>query len=153
MHAPALALAAFTTAASAAGQAAVLNSCNFDVHIWTIGADGATERGAFKQGKSWTEDYGSGTRELKVSTDEDALSNGSTQTSLVYVVDGNNETVSYDLYNVFGSPFDSLLVKTNDEECDDIQWEDGETIEGSQYRSCGADASVALVLCGSQTEE
>ena len=153
MHATALALAAFTTAASAAGQASVLNSCDSDIHIWTVGSDGPTERGPFKQGKSWTEDYGSGTREIKASTDEDALANGSTQTSLVYVLNSDNETVSYDLYNVFGSPFDSVVVKTDDEECDDIEWEDGNMVDGSQYRSCSADASVQLVLCGSQTEE
>lgn len=152
MHAPALVLAAFTTAASAAGQAAVLNNCDSDVYIWTVGDDGATERGAFKQGKSWTEDYGSGTREIKVSTDEDALANSSTQTSLVYGIN-NDESVSYDLYNVFGSPFNSLVVEVDDDECDDIQWEDGNPPGGIQYRYCSADASVTLVLCGEQTEE
>lgn len=74
------------------------------------------------------------------------------KTSLVYTADSDNKTVSYDRYNVFGSPFDSFLVKPNDEECEDIQWEDGEAIAGSQNKTCSTDASVALILCGAQTE-
>lgn len=152
MHYTTLALAAFTTAAAAAGQASIVNNCDFPVYLWSVGDGEATERGAFNPGKTWTEDYEEGTREIKISQMEDGISNGNTQSGLVYAV--NDGEVSYDLYHVLGTFFSSLTVETDkegdSEECDSIVWEDGP--KGTSKKTCSSDASVTLTLCADKED-
>ena len=151
MHYTAAALAAFATAAAAAGQASVQNNCDFPVYIWSVAVGNeTTERGEFQPGKSWTEDYGEGTRELKIAQVEDALEGGDPQSSLVYTV--AEGYVRYSLTHVLGTFFADLKAEgdSDEESCEAIIWENGP--KGGLQSYCSSDASVTLTLCGDSEE-
>ena len=144
MHYTTIAVAAFSTAAAAAGQATILNNCDFDVWLWSVGDNKMTDRGAFKPGKTWTEDLEEGTHEIKIAKGENGIADGSPQGGLVYAV--SEDTVSYELYHVLGEDFGSMRV------ADDTNCRREEVPEGSGIEICSSESNVTLNVCGDKEE-
>lgn len=150
-----LATAAFAAGAAAEGMVQVINQCDKPVYLVTVHNDaGGEELGKFEKEENWATTYEDGTREVKVSSDGDAYEVGASQTSLAYNV--HDGRVIFDLYNIFGTEFDSLVVETkggDDDKCEGIFWEDGEKPEGSQSRECSSDTDITLTICGGKGDK
>ena len=155
MHSTIFAAAAFAaTAAASNAMVMVVNQCDKDTYMTTSHNDGESEiLGRFRKEDNFANALKEeGQHEIKASPDGDAWSNAGSQTSLVYVLEGDE--VTFDLYNIFGAGYDSLLVEAEgDDECEPIVWADGEQPAGSQSRTCKSEASITLTLCGKPGEK
>lgn len=148
----ALALAAATTPlVSAAGYARVVNQCDKDVTLWSVGSeiDGPhtidAKGGVY--GEKFHKDPVTGGIALKITQEPDGLYTGAPQLIYSYSLEGNQ--VWYDLSAVFGNVFDGkeLVEKSDNEDCPAIVWEDGTPPGGSQVKDCEANDHVTLTLC------
>ncbi|KAJ9134534.1 hypothetical protein NKR19_g8633 [Coniochaeta hoffmannii] len=145
----ALALAA-ATAVSAVGKARVVNNCDTDVSVWSVGSniDGPWRLAA--HGGTFSEDYvrdpRTGGKALKITIPADGLWTGAPQTNFAYSLDGDK--IWYDLSDVFGDPFaGKKLVVSSAATCPSIVWPSGTNPGGSQVKVCGSDQDVVLTLC------
>ena len=147
MRSAALAVYAFSAAAAAAGTASIQNNCELEVYLWAAGNREASPLGRFAQGQGFSGALEEGLNELKITIEEDALDAGGVLTSLAYRLDG--DTVSYDVYNIFESPYSSLIVEAEGGEgdCGSIEWPEGEPIPGNNAKGCSSDADITLTLC------
>lgn len=144
------AVLSFTTATLALGQAKVINNCNFDVSVWSVGANIAGPWRLTKNGGTYAEtfvkDAVTGGKALKVTIPEDGLFTGAPQTDFAYNLDGTQ--VFYDLSDVFGDPFSGhKLFVSGSKDCPSINWPTGVSPGGSQVKVCGSATDVTFVLC------
>ena len=148
----ALALAAVSTVTAAdVGQARVVNNCDFGVSLWAVGTniDGPYKLGP--HGGSYAETFAhddkTGGRALKITIPDDGLWTGAPQTDFAYNLAGDK--VFYDLSDVFGDPFagHKLLVKSDQDGCGVIEWDNGTPPAGSQVKDCTSSKSVTFTIC------
>ncbi|KAL2757274.1 hypothetical protein ACRALDRAFT_1060676 [Sodiomyces alcalophilus JCM 7366] len=145
------ALAITTPLASAVGNARVVNSCDFEVTLWSVGSDidgpFHLEAGGDSYTEVFTKDPVTGGKALKVTRDRDGLYTGDPQTIFAYSLDGDN--IWYDLSNTFGNAFPGkkLVVESANDDCDAIVWNDGTPPAGSQVKVCTASDDVTFTIC------
>lgn len=146
----ALALTTPLALASGVGKARVINKCDFDVTVWSVGGDidgPYTLDSNDGYSETFVKDPVSGGKALKVTRDPDGLYTGDAQTIFAYNLDGDN--IWYDLSNTFGDAFsgEKLVVKSANAQCPAIVWKDGTPPAGSQVKVCTASNNVTLYLC------
>lgn len=156
MHTSILSLTALAlglaTSVSAVGQAQVVNNCNMDVSLWSVGGSIAGPWRLAANGGTYSEelvtDPTSGGKALKITIPTDGLYTGAPQTDFAYNLEGAQ--VWYDLSDVFGDPFagDKLVVSSG-ASCPSIVWPAGTNPGGDQTQVCGSDNNVVLTLCAS----
>jgi hypothetical protein len=144
-----LALAAATTV-TAVGKARVVNNCDVDVSVWSVGSviDGPWRLSAHGgyYAESFVRDPQTGGKSLKITIPADGLYTGAAQTNFAYSLDGAN--IWYDLSDVFGDPFAGKnLVVSSAATCPSIVWPAGTSPGGSQTKACGSDQDVVFTLC------
>ncbi|ROT37108.1 hypothetical protein SODALDRAFT_188305 [Sodiomyces alkalinus F11] len=145
------ALAIATPLVTATGNATVINECDFEVTLWSVGSQINGPHQLEAEGGSYSEkfvvDALTGGKALKVTRNRDGLYTGEPQTIYAYSLDGDN--VWYDLSNVFGDAFagNKLVVQSANEDCGAIVWEDGTAPAGSQVKVCTASEDVTFTLC------
>lgn len=144
-----LALAA-ATSVQAVGTARVVNNCDVDVSVWSVGSaiDGpwrlAAHGGSYAEG--FVKDPTTGGKALKITIPADGLYSGAPQTNFAYSLDGGN--IWYDLSDVFGDPFAGRkLVVSSAATCPSIVWPAGTSPGGSQTKVCGSDQDVVFTIC------
>ena len=146
-----LASLAFTPLVSAVGCARVINNCDCEVTVWSVGGSIAGPWTLAAYGGTYSEpfvkDPQSGGKAIKITRDPNGLYDGAPQTIFAYNLDGGN--VWYDLSDVFGDAFSGqrLLETSADQSCPAIVWDNGVPPGGSQVKVCEADADVTLTLC------
>lgn len=144
------AVLSFATATFALGQAKVINNCNFDVSVWSVGSniDGPWRltKGGGTYAETFVRDAVTGGKALKVTIPEDGLFTGAPQTNFAYNLDGTQ--IWYDLSDVFGDPFSGhKLVVSGSKGCGTIIWPTGVPPGGSQVKVCGSATDVTFVIC------
>ncbi|KAM3511295.1 hypothetical protein MY11210_005032 [Beauveria gryllotalpidicola] len=145
-----IALAGLATATDP-GKAKVINNCNFQVTLWSVGSEISppytlAARGG-KYAEQYTRDPKTGGRALKITREPDGLYTGKPQTIFAYTLDPGR--LWYDLSDVFGDPFKGhrvQLVPSNNN-CQPIIWPDGIPPAGSQVKTCTRDSDTTLTLC------
>lgn len=143
-------LAAAAPLVSAVGNARVVNKCDHDVHVWSVGSQVAGPYKLAKGGdysEQFHKDPVTGGIALKVTRNADGLYTGAPQTVFAYNLD--NAGVWYDLSDVFGDAFvgSKLTVSSADQTCQSIIWPNGVPPAGSQVKVCTASQDVTLTLC------
>ncbi|CAI4213889.1 unnamed protein product [Parascedosporium putredinis] len=139
------------TAVAAVGSAHVVNQCDEDVSVWSVGGEVAGPWRLKANGGSYSEEFSrdavTGGRSLKVTIPEDGLWTGAPQTNFAYNLDGSQ--VWYDLSDVFGDAFEGhkLTVSSDNGGCAPIVWEDGTPPAGSQVKVCTSDDDLVFTLC------
>ena len=143
-------VAALAPLASAVGNAAVVNHCDFPVYLWSVGGSVGPKvtiapKGMYKELLHY--DPASGGIALKITTGANGLYDGSAQTDFAYTLDGS--TVWYDMSDVFGDAFSghTLNVLPSDPSCNRICWGTGVAPSGSQVKDCQANSDITLNLC------
>lgn len=142
---------ASTAAATDPGYARVVNNCDFEVTLWSVGSEISDPNTLAAHGGSYAERYTkddkTGGRTLKITLDRDGLYTGKPQVNFAYNLDPDR--VFYDLSDVFGDPFagHKIQVVPSNSNCRSLVWEDGRPPAGSQVRDCSADSDTTLTLC------
>ncbi|OIW25566.1 hypothetical protein CONLIGDRAFT_635389 [Coniochaeta ligniaria NRRL 30616] len=138
------------TSVSAVGKAQVINNCDVDISVWSVGSavDGPWRLSA--NGGSYAEQFvkdpTTGGKALKITIPADGLYTGAPQTNFAYSLD--NDKIWYDLSDVFGDPFPGQkLVVSSAASCPSIVWPAGTSPGGSQTKVCGSDQDVTFTLC------
>ena len=140
-------LAAAAAAAPSAGTITVLNQCESSVQLTLHNNGGKGEaQGQYKKGERFASTFEEGTHELRISPNEDPYEAGASITGLVYnFKDGE---VTYDLYNIFGFTQPSLSVEVEgDDECEGVEIDNEEAVEGAETTTCSGKAQLTLTLC------
>jgi hypothetical protein len=147
-----LALASsLATTVTAVGNARVVNHCDFEVTLWSVGSQISNAHTLHahggRYGEQFSRDPKTGGRALKVTRERDGLYTGKAQTIFAYTLDPDR--VFYDLSDVFGDPFAGckLTLVPSNGQCSSIVWEHGKPPGPSQTRDCGNDCDVTLTLC------
>jgi len=135
---------------SAVGKAQVVNNCDMDVSVWSVGGSVAGPWRLSAKGGSYAEQFAkdptTGGKALKITVAEDGLYTGAAQTDFAYSLDGDR--IWYDLSDVFGDPFaGKKLVVSSAATCPSIVWPAGTSPGGSQTKACGSGEDVVLTLC------
>ncbi|KAJ4154833.1 hypothetical protein LMH87_000108 [Akanthomyces muscarius] len=144
-----LALAGLATAAP--GKAKVVNNCNFEVTLWSVGGDISAPHTLAARGGQYSEQYTrdpkTGGRALKITRERDGLYTGKAQTNFAYTLDPGQ--LWYDLSDVFGDPFarNRVQVVSSNSQCQSIVWADGRPPAGSQVKTCTRESDTTLTLC------
>lgn len=138
------------TSVSAVGKANVVNNCDIDVSVWSVGGSVAGPWRLAAHGGSYAEQFvkdpTTGGKSLKVTVPQDGLYTGAPQTNFAYSLDGDR--IWYDLSDVFGDPFPGRkLVVSSAATCPSIVWPAGTSPGGSQTKVCGSDQDVVFTLC------
>ncbi|KAL6863334.1 hypothetical protein ACO1O0_003583 [Amphichorda felina] len=144
-------LAAATPLVSAAGYARVVNQCDFDVSLWSVGSniDGphTVKADGGLYGEKFRKDPVTGGIALKITREADGLYTGEPQLIYSYSLDGSR--IWYDLSTVFGDAFEGhkLVEASRNTACPAIVWKNGTPPSGSQVKDCNSGDHVTLTLC------
>jgi hypothetical protein len=136
---------------SAVGQARVVNNCDFEATVWSVGSAVSEPNTLDAAGGEYSETFRrdpvTGGVSLKVTVEPDGLYTGAPQLNYAYSLDPGQ--IWYDLSSVFGDAFGGhrLVVGSAKETCPEIVWEDGTNPGGSQVKDCTSDEDVTLTLC------
>ncbi|EEY16319.1 Bys1 family protein [Verticillium alfalfae VaMs.102] len=145
------ALALTTPLVSAVGKARVVNNCDYEVSVWSVGsAIAGPYRLAPKSGsyaETFVKDPKTGGKAIKITTARDGLYTGAPQLNFAYSLDGVK--IWYDLSSVFGDAFKGkkLVERSADSTCPAITWDNGTPPAGSQVKTCTSAKDVTLTLC------
>ncbi|KAM0270843.1 hypothetical protein ACHAQH_009307 [Verticillium albo-atrum] len=145
------ALALTTPLVSAVGKARVVNNCDYEVSVWSVGsAIAGPYRLAPKSGnyaETFIKDPKTGGKAIKITRTRDGLYTGAPQLNFAYSLDGAK--IWYDLSSVFGDAFKGkkLVEKSADSTCPAITWANGTPPAGSQVKTCTSAKDVTLTLC------
>ncbi|EGX96834.1 BYS1 domain-containing protein [Cordyceps militaris CM01] len=135
---------------SAEGFAKVVNKCDFEVTLWSVGKD-VSGGHTLQHGESYAEAFAvdpkTGGRTLKITRERDGLWTSKPQTNFAYSL--TQPSIWYDLSDVFGDPFagHKLRLASDDGACTAVQWDDGVPPGGIHTHVCHSDVSVVLTLC------
>jgi hypothetical protein len=150
----AIASMALVPMAAAVGSARVINNCDFEVTLWSVGGSISDPSTLASNGGSYSEQFvvdpSSGGKALKITRESDGLFTSKPQTDFAYSLSGDR--IFYDLSDVFGDPFSGLQIKVapTDTSCPSIVWGSGFSASfQSNVHDCSADADVSLTLCSS----
>ncbi|KAF2493437.1 hypothetical protein BU16DRAFT_490029 [Lophium mytilinum] len=146
------ALAASIPSIFGVGIAYVVNACDHDIFIWSVGSAIGPKTTLHEYSiynESIHYDDKAGGISIKVTTKDNGLYDASPQLNFAYALDTANHTVYYDLSDVFGDPFanETVLLYAK-QECPSIAWPEGIPPAGSQTQACADDTSLWLALCG-----
>lgn len=136
---------------SAVGRARVVNNCDAEVTLWSVGSAVSNPVHLKAKGGSYSEEFKkdpkTGGKALKITRARDGLYTGAPQTNFAYNLDGSK--VWYDLSSVFGDTFrgKKLQVKSAEGTCPSITWSNGTPPSGSQVKVCTSAKDVTLTLC------
>ncbi|KAK3185422.1 hypothetical protein K4F52_005732 [Lecanicillium sp. MT-2017a] len=139
------------TTVTAVGNAGVVNNCNHEVSLWSVGSSISDAHvlaaNGGKYAEKYTRDPKTGGRALKITKERDGLYTGKPQTNFAYTLDPGR--IWYDLSDVFGDPFagHKLAVVPSNSDCRSIVWDNGTPPAGSQTRDCDSESDVTLTLC------
>lgn len=129
------------------GSAIVVNNCTEPIYVWSVGSHAGPEI-TVPAGKNFSETYfrdpNVGGVAIKVTTVQDGIYSSAPQTIFAYNL--VNDTVWYDLSDVFGDPFKGQNVKVEPSD-PPIVWQDGIPPAGSQVRLQGATDDVVVTFC------
>ncbi|KAF2663661.1 hypothetical protein BT63DRAFT_429941 [Microthyrium microscopicum] len=145
-----LALAPF---AAAVGSARVVNKCNHQVTLWSVGGSLSPAYNLAANGGTYSEpftyDPQSGGRALKITNAPTGLFTGAPETIFAYTLQTASNQIWYDLSDVFGDAFagSKLIEKSSNGGCPVIEWDNGVPPAGSQVKVCEANSDVTLTLC------
>ncbi|KAM3452255.1 hypothetical protein MY3296_004693 [Beauveria thailandica] len=145
-----VAIAGLATA-TGPGKAKVVNNCNFEVTLWSVGSEISPPHTLAGHGgrysETYTRDPKTGGRALKITRERDGLYTGKAQTVFAYTLDPN--IIYYDLSDVFGDAFAGHRVQVvpSNNQCQSIVWPNGVPPAGSQVKSCTRDSDTTLTLC------
>ncbi|KAF2812421.1 uncharacterized protein BDZ99DRAFT_266326 [Mytilinidion resinicola] len=136
------------------GTAYVVNSCDYDIFVWSVGSN-VGPKSTLHQFDTYSEglryDNKTGGISIKVTTKDNGLYDASPQLNFAYTLDTANNTVYYDLSDVFGDPFanETVLLYAK-QECPSIAWPEGVPPAGSKTQACADDTGLWLALCGQE---
>lgn len=143
-------LASLTVAADPSptlGSAIVVNNCTDSIYVWSVGSSAGPEI-TVPAGMNFSEvffrDLSVGGVAIKVTTVKDGLYSSAPQTIFAYNL--VNDTVWYDLSDVFGDPFSGENVKVEPSD-PPIDWHDGIPPAGSQVRLQDATVDLVVTFC------
>jgi hypothetical protein len=130
------------------GRAVVNNNCPMPIYLWSVGQEISSEIILYP-GMEYYEVFRSDPRTggiaIKITTVPDGLYTSAPQTVFAYNL--VNDTVWYDLSDVFGDPFEGDSVSLIPSE-PAIHWDEGIPPSGSQVRMLNdATADLMLVVC------
>jgi hypothetical protein len=147
-----LASLALTPLVAATGSARVVNNCDCDVTLWSVGSGISQPYTLAPHGGTYSErfvrDPQTGGKALKITLAPDGLYSGAAQTVFAYTLDPDR--IWYDLSDVFGDAFagHKLVEASAEPSCPSIVWPNGTPPAGSQVKTCGStDKDVTLTLC------
>lgn len=144
-------LAVATPLVSAVGRARVVNNCDTEVTLWSVGASVSNPVTLTAKGGKYSEEFKkdpkTGGKSIKITRARDGLYTGAPQTNFAYNLDGAK--IWYDLSSVFGDTFKGkkLQVKSAEATCPSIVWANGTPPSGSQVKVCTSAKDVTLTLC------
>jgi Bys1 family protein len=136
---------------SAVGRARVVNNCDTEVTLWSVGSAVSNPVTLTSKGGKYSEEFKkdpkTGGKAIKVTRARDGLYTGAPQTNFAYNLDGAK--IWYDLSSVFGDAFKGkkLVVKSAEATCPSIVWSTGTPPSGSQVKVCTSAKDVTLTLC------
>ncbi|KAH7369303.1 Bys1 family protein [Plectosphaerella cucumerina] len=145
------ALAVASPLVSAVGRARVVNNCDTEVTLWSVGSAVSNPVTLTAKGGKYSEEFKkdpkTGGKAIKITRARDGLYTGAPQTNFAYNLDGAN--IWYDLSSVFGDTFKGkkLVVKSAEATCPSIVWSTGTPPSGSQVKVCTSAKDVTLTLC------
>lgn len=136
------------------GRAVVDNHCPMSIYLWSVGQNISSET-VLHPGMEYYEvfrrDPKTGGIAIKITTVPDGLYTSAPQTIFAYNL--VNDTVWYDLSDVFGDPFEGDSVSLIPSE-PVIHWDEGIPPSGSQVRMLNdATTDLVLILCAGRDEE
>jgi hypothetical protein len=129
------------------GRAIIVNHCKIPVYIWSVGTvirNPAALLPGNRYGETFRQDHTAGGIAIKISTEENGLYDSAPLTVFAYNI--NNQSVWYDLSDVFGDPFNGQPVVLSPAE-PPIDWANGIPPSGSQVRVQDVSEDLLLTLC------
>ncbi|KAJ5661930.1 uncharacterized protein N7477_009546 [Penicillium maclennaniae] len=129
------------------GRAMIENHCSVPIYIWSVGSTLRPQATVLPNGsffETYRHDPERGGIALKISTVHDGLYTSSPMTVFAYNL--ADDSVWYDLSDVFGDPFAGHPVTLNPSE-PEIYWPNGVQPSGSMVRMRDASGDLILTLC------
>lgn len=156
MHSTIFVAASLAAVASAAspppGTINVVNQCESSFHLTMHSNGGEGESlGQFEKEDSFANSFEEGTHEIRISANDNPYESGASITGFVYSL--KDDEVTYDLYNIFGFQQPSLSVEVEgDDECEGVEIDNEEAVEGAETTICSSEVSLNLVLCPKEAD-
>lgn len=129
------------------GRATVINRCSMPLYLWSVGSTVQPEvlvRPYGRYYETFHKDTNTGGIAIKISNQENGLYVNAPMTVFAYTL--SNNTLWYDLSDVFGHPFSGYPVHLQPA-TPEIYWVDGIPPAGSEVRKGSASMDLVLTLC------